>query len=901
MGRRQPGVLSPHDLNVTALFQRILPDIEAIGSRLGAVAPAFLHASANQPPPRPIQELQSSLPETLQTVLQELQLPLPISTNSTGSWWSTADEALAYNGLAVLIVCLLSCVTLRVLMACAPGLRQRVLQPRPLSSSERLVYWWNVAFWRPDKESDAAVERDVMQIRAGVEAAMLMRYASFMIRFLLLSGLVALPLLLPLYASAAPLASDGLSTLSILHVPDGSPRLIAAATVAVVITFLHMAMAAREWRAFGRERHAWQRQDVGAHQAAVVVQCYGRGAAMLGPLELQRLLESALQAAGCEAHKLRACAELPPTTPLALLRGAFRSPRDLPPAADPGALLASPPTPNAPSSRPELSWCEARLTGYSKHFLVLLSSRHAAATCAAMPSAQLLGLRTLQTRVVPLERHMYWAGLLYTRTRTATALAAAATAIVFVLLGFVVGLVQGLVPMLDHAVATQAAFAWLQPYQGTLGWALLEGVAPSLLLLLCTLAVLKSGLLQALERLRAPPTHAATQARTCALLMAFYLGAVLLASLVAAGLFDALYPPLEEEHDLSSRSKLHVHAHDTLRGVHGAPSEGLSPEREMGPASLGAWANLLSTALSSASTHGGGKGMLLSASQQRFWLHYLASDALLLNAELLLLLPLAIELLQRVVQCCSNTFGLRSPGARRWAADELCPERQGTLTAAYGRCFFAAAVGVLFAPVAPCILLGALAYLLLFQPLWARNLAEAYAAPRADTGGRLWVEAMRYTAYAVALASLSLCGSLAGRGCPYAALAVGALPLLTLHAERRARARHLSHQQQQRLQTAADLDEAAPVDVHGPDACEPEAPLLFAALLGAQQARLQQALSKMHDLEAGAAAISKRELPDRDWPLRLDRLPSGLAAPQHAHAPMGPGSSSPLQTFVVTV
>mgnify|MGYP002818960562 CR=1 FL=1 len=388
---RRPGVLSPHDLNVTALFQRVVPDIEAIGSRLGAVAPAFLHASANHTPPRPVQELQSSLPEALQTVLQELQLPLPISTNSTGSRWSTADEALAYNGLAVMIVCILSCVTLRILMACAPGLRQKVLQPRPLSSSERLVYWWNSAFWRPDKENDTPMERDVMQIRAGVEAAMLMRYASFMIRFLLMSGLVALPLLLPLFASAAPLASSGFSTLSILHLPDGSPRLAAAAAVAFAITFLHMGMAAREWRAFGRERHAWLRQDVGAHQAAVVVQCYGRGAAMLGPLELQRLLESALQAAGCEGHKLRACAELPATTPLALLRGAFRSPRDLPPRADPDTLLATA-TPNEPC-RPDLCWCEARLTSYSKHFLVLLSSRAAAATCAAMPSAQLLGLQ----------------------------------------------------------------------------------------------------------------------------------------------------------------------------------------------------------------------------------------------------------------------------------------------------------------------------------------------------------------------------------------------------------------------------------------------------------------------------------------------------------------------------
>ena len=102
MGRGRHGVLSPHELNMTALFQKVVPDIEAIGSRLGAVAPALLHASANRTPTtRPVQELQApSLSEGLQTVLQELQLPHSISTSSKGSWWSTADEALAYNGLA---------------------------------------------------------------------------------------------------------------------------------------------------------------------------------------------------------------------------------------------------------------------------------------------------------------------------------------------------------------------------------------------------------------------------------------------------------------------------------------------------------------------------------------------------------------------------------------------------------------------------------------------------------------------------------------------------------------------------------------------------------------------------------------------------------------------------------
>ena len=843
---------------MTALFQKVVPDIEAIGSRLGAVAPALLHASANRTPTtRPVQELQApSLSEGLQTVLQELQLPQSISTSSKGSWWSTADEALAYNGLAVVIVCILSYATLRILMACAPVLRQRVLQPRPLSSSEWLVYWWNSAFWRPDKGSDTAMDRDVMQIRAGLEAAMLMRYASFMIRFLLVSGLVALPLLLPLFASAAPLAPSGFGTLSMLHVPDGSPRLAAAAVVAFVLTFLHMGMAAREWRAFGRERHAWLRQDVGAHQAAVVVQCHGRGAAMLGPLELQRLLESALQAAGCEGHNLRACAELPATTPLALLSAAFHSPRDLPPRAAPDTLLAEA-SPTAPP-RAELSWCEARLTRYSKHFLVLLGSRAAAATCVAMPSAQLLGLQ-LHSRVMPLERHMFWEGLLFTRSRTATALAAAARASVLLLLLLVVFLLQSLPHVLEHVLATHAALRWLQPYQvrvrvrvkvsvsnprphphphprprphphanpkqGTLGWALLMGVIPSLLLLLCTLAVAKSGLPQALERLRAPPTHAAIQARSCALLMAVSLLALLLALLLASPLGA---PAL----------LLGLGAH----GQRGAP-----PAAELG------------------------------ASQHRFWMHYLASDALLLNAEVLLLLPLATELLQRMVQCCSNTFGLRSPGGRRWADDELRPERHGTLTAAYARCFFVGALGLLFAPAAPCLLLASLGYLLLFQPLWARNLAQAYAAPRADTGGRLWVEAMRYTAYALALSNLALCAALASRGCPYAALSVGFLPLLTLRAERRTRGRHLLGTARAALQTAADLDAASPVDVHAPDAFEPQAPLILGTLLDAQQRSLQQALCKMGDLEAGAA-ISKGEM----------QISKG-----EMHA-----ESSPLQTFV---
>ena len=787
-GSRRPGVLSPLDLNVTAFNF----DFGAIGSRIGALAPAFLHASVdNRPPTRPLQELQTSLPRTFLEVLQELQEPLTTSTtNSTGSGWSNADQALLYNGLSVMILCIFSYVTLRMLMACAPRLRQTVLQPRPLSSSERLVFWWSGAFWRPDKENNTGMDHDVMQIRAGVEAAMLMRYTSFMIRFLLTSGLIALPLLLPLFATAAPPAASGLSTLSILHVPNSSPRLNAAAGVAVIITFLHIWMAGREWRAFGRQRHAWLRRDVGAHQAAVVVQCYGIGAAMLGPLELTRLLESALQ-----GHKLRACAELPATKPWELLKSAFSNPRDLPPPVDPDMLLESP-------EPCRMTWYEERMTSYTKHFLVLLNSRAAASICVES-GAQLLGLQ-LQTRVVPLERHMFWTGLLYTPTGTFTILAASVTLCIFLFFGGVVGVIQGFAQL--SVVAKYDGMEWLAEYKGTVGWTFVEGVAPSLVLVLCTFAVLKSGLFQALERLRAPLTHAEIQARTCALVMAFYLVVVLLASVFAGGLYDAL------------RSELH--------------KDGL----------LQVWASLLRVL-------SGGLPL-----RDRFWLHYIISDVMVLNVEILLIVPLAVELLQRVVQCCSNTFGLRSPGARRWADDEMSPDYNGVITFAYARCFFMSAVGIMFAPVAPCMLCGALGYLLIFQPLWARNLSEAYSSPRSDTGGRIWIQAMRYSSYAVALSTLTLCGVLASRGCTVGAVVVACLPLTTLYYEKSTRDWYREMAMRLSLLHCTELDAMSPVDVTAHDEREPEAPQLFAALLATQERRLQEAISKMAPTDWLAAA-----------------------------------------------
>ena len=93
--------------------------------------------------------------------------------------------------------------------------------------------------------------------------------------------------------------------------------------------------------------------------------------------------------------------------------------------------------------------------------------------------------------------------------------------------------------------------------------------------------------------------------------MAFYLGVVLVASLLAAGLFGALYRPLEgrahlgtsEQRAATSRAVRHDQGHDTA---------------------LRPWAAVLGTGLDGPSMHGG-LGAMLSASQQRFWLHYLAS------------------------------------------------------------------------------------------------------------------------------------------------------------------------------------------------------------------------------------------------------------------------------------
>ena len=49
---------------------------------------------------------------------------------TTGSLWSEVDQALFYNGLFVIVLCLLAYATLRMLMCCAPRLRDRVLRPR---------------------------------------------------------------------------------------------------------------------------------------------------------------------------------------------------------------------------------------------------------------------------------------------------------------------------------------------------------------------------------------------------------------------------------------------------------------------------------------------------------------------------------------------------------------------------------------------------------------------------------------------------------------------------------------------------------------------------------------------------------------------------------------------------
>ena len=764
-------VLSPDDLRAWYGVE------QSVGNRAAAYASEdFLLAHAtNRTRSRPT------------TMLFAGQVTNATNTTSatTGSLWSEVDQALFYNGLFVIVLCLLAYATLRMLMCCAPRLRDRVLRPRPLASGEKLLYWWNLAFWWPDNKhsmSEHDSENDVMQARAGVEAAMLMRYASFLIRLLVISSLIALPLLLPIYGTAGPIAETGLSTLSILHVERGSWRLGMSAVVAVIITFLHINMTSREWKAFARKRHAWLRSDSGAYQAAVVVQCYGEGAAILGPLEVARLLESALQ-----GHKVRACAELPSSKPGDLLMGAFSRPRDLPPPVDPDELLEV-------SSKPDYdTWVERHWTSYTKHFLVLFDSRAAASICVES-GAQLLGLE-LEARVVPLERHMYWAGLLYTPTGLFNIAAWAVIIGIFLFFGAIVAVIQGLAQL--SVISTYSGFTWIAAYKGTLGWILVEQVAPSLVLSVSTYAVLKTGLFQVLQRLQAPLTHAEIQARTCSLVMAFYMVVILIASVFAGGLYESLSTEVHKDGLLSIGSSM-------LRFLSGGLPE-----------------------------------------QNSFWLHYIISDVMVLNLEILLVAPLGIELLQRIAQCCRTP----EPGAKRWVDAELSPDYNGIITFAYARSFFLAAIGIMFAAVAPCVLFGSLGYLLIFQPLWARNLAEAYSSPRSDTGGRIWIQAMRFTAYAVALSSLTLCGVLADRGCTAGAIVVGCLPLITLYYEWWTRVWYRDMAMRLSVLHCTELDEASPIDVVAPDKREPEAAQLFAALLAYQRRQEAEALSKMSPSE----------------------------------------------------
>ena len=101
--------------------------------------------------------------------------------------------------------------------------------------------------------------------------------------------------------------------------------------------------------------------------------------------------------------------------------------------------------------------------------------------------------------------------------------------------------------------------------------------------------------------------------------MAFYLGVVLVASLLAAGLFGALYRPLEGRAPLGPSEQRAATSRDVRH------EQGQEQGHEQGhDTALRAWVAVLGTGLDGPSMRGG-LGAMLSASQQRFWLHFLAS------------------------------------------------------------------------------------------------------------------------------------------------------------------------------------------------------------------------------------------------------------------------------------
>ena len=356
------------------------------------------------------------------------------------------------------------------------------------------------------------------------------------------------------------------------------------------------------------------------------------------------------------------------------------------------------------------------------YYIALFRTRRARSACA-QGLALFEQLPTL-TSGAPHPRDVCWPNLHHAKwaTDVNAGIAWALTVLLFLAWNVPVAAVQAIVSierlteLLDEA-GMEGALSWLET--GTIAIATLEGWVASLTLSTMQMLTLYSGVLTLLSRAMGWPSHTMIGISTLNKMWTFNFVLVLLASCIAASLYDTL------EHVLRS-----------------------------------GWCELVG---------------IIGRSVPRntdFWLNYLVTETLLFIPllDLLQVLPLLLlvvdAILRRLYRCCC-AVGDGGGAVGRWARGEpYLPTLVQKLMFEYlySRAAMVVSVGVMFSSIAPIVAVVVACWLRFASAAWAHNTRWVLRTPQGagfDAGGVYWPHAVQKQVYALLVSQLVLAAVLA--------------------------------------------------------------------------------------------------------------------------------------------
>ena len=692
-------------------------------------------------------------------------------------WWTEQEKGLVITfSINLTISC--CCMLAFLVLSRVPSLRRSIYSPR--GDAPWAPYtWWEVL--RQGSRSAPLTNADA----SSLDRTMLLRYLRFNLKLFGTLSLVALPIMLPLNAvrlhdgtgqeytphpDDAKQAWGGLESLSITHLPPGSPRYLAPTFFMMLFTGLFFTLLQQEWKAYLRLRHQWLAQP--RPEALTVLLQLGKrrlsaeevGVRLrkLWPAEVHAVLPVRRQAATASSDGVHStsgtrarrgggggggglCERLP--TPelytltlegdrsFPVLQAALLPPAAATAAASAASAASSPSTAAAAAGgagatappAADVSSGEAIVAGLAtattraSSYLVLFRTRRAASACArAAPVFSRDGGPTT-TCAAPHPSDMHWRALEVRRGRAKLVwlLGWGLTLLLFLLWTGAAALVQGLVSLDTlERLLNQTALGETIAHLDESSRATLGGWVATLTLSLLQMATLYSGVLGVLAEMMGFASYTLVSIRTLRLMWAFNTILVLLASCIATTALNTLDSFLMD----GGCAIIHVFAESV-------------------------------------------------PSRSTFFLNLVFQDLLLVapTLDLLQLLPLLLLALQRCLRCCCCC--LRCVRSLRPLEDKLLQLATGEPTWVgfgqrlyyeyiYNRAMMVTSIGTLFGCIAPVTVVVVAVWLCLLLPVWSHNLSHVLRPyPQGhgfDGGGLAWPEAVQMQCYVLCIAQFVL-------------------------------------------------------------------------------------------------------------------------------------------------